>query len=668
MSPRQPRDQKVTIPAFPPSRWRTAIGAGVIVGAGALAYANGLAGPFLLDDRLTVVENAQIRHLWPLSQALFAARETPTAGRPLVNLSFAMNYAAGGLQVHGYHLVNITIHVACALLLFGVVRRVLNGPAARSQWAGVADGVALASAALWLLHPLNTEAVNYLTQRTELMMGLFYIGTFYAMVRADDSPRPRLWRAASVCACALGMACKETMVTAPLMVWLYDWRIRGETVRETFRTRGLFYAALGSTWILLVALQWSGPRIHSAGWTAGVDVWTYLLNQTVMITRYLRLAVWPTGLVLAYGYPIPLAPTDVLPDAVIVLGLLAGTLVALRTAPRVGFLLAWTVMTLAPTSSIVPIATEVGAERRMYVPLMALAVLATVGIARLAQAIDRRSPQSTRRLGSTCAVVAVVAMAGAYGAETAARNREYRSGLVMAQTVLARWPTGYAHFLLATELISTGERAAALPHLQLAVRDVPRAEMTLGTELAKAGQRDDALAHLQTFVRLQPLMLEAVPARNLIGRLLMERGQFDAAADQFRLVLQMNPAFAEAHGYLADALFERKQFAQALPEYRQYLVSFPRDATATLRVGVAFERLGRSDDALAAFRRTLELDPHNGLAARDAAINRLTADDYAGVVAFGQQAAAINPDDPIAHDVLGLGLAYESRWADATAE
>jgi tetratricopeptide (TPR) repeat protein len=570
-----------------------------------------------------------------------------------------------GLEVRGYHLVNIAIHLTCGLLLFGVVRRVLNGPTFRSEWSGASDGVALAAAALWLLHPLNSEAVDYLTQRTELMMGLFYIGTFYPMVRADGSARPLLWRIVAVGACALGMACKETMVTAPIMVWLYDWRIRGESVRDTFRRRGPFYAALASTWLLLVALQWSGPRIHSAGWSAGIGVWTYLLNQAVMITRYLRLTVWPAGLVLAYGYPLQLTLNDVLPNAVTVFGLLVTTLVTLRLAPRVGFLLTWVVLTLAPTSSLVPIATEVGAERRMYVPLMALAVLAAVGLARAAQVIDWRS---RRRLGSACALTAVVAVTAAYGVETADRNREYQSGLIMAQTVLARWPTAYAHFLLATELIGVGDRLGALPHLQVAVRDVPRAEMILGVELAKAGQLDDALSHLQAFVRLEPLMLEAVPARNLIGRLLTQRGQREAAANQFRLVLQMDPAFVEAHGHLADALFELSQFAAALSEYRQYLEAFPRDAPATLKLGVALDKLGHSDEALAAFRRVLDLDPHNALAARDAAINRLTADDYAGTVIFGRRAVAAKPDDPVAHDVLGIGLAFESHWADAMAE
>jgi tetratricopeptide (TPR) repeat protein len=163
-------------------------------------------------------------------------------------------------------------------------------------------------------------------------------------------------------------------------------------------------------------------------------------------------------------------------------------------------------------------------------------------------------------------------------------------------------------------------------------------------------------------------MLEAVPARNLIGRLLTQRGQFEAAADQFRLVLQMDRSFLEAHGHLADTLFEQRQFADAVYEYRQYLAAFPRDAAATLKLAVAFDKLGRSDDALVAFRRVLDLDPHNGLAARDAAINRLTVDDYAGTVTFARQAVAANPDDAVAHDVLGVGLAFESQWAGAAGE
>jgi hypothetical protein len=144
------------------------------------------------------------------------------------------------------------------------------------------------------------------------------------------------------------------------------------------------YSALAGTWVILAVLLQAGARIHSAGFSAGVSPWTYLLNQTVMLVRYLRLAVWPNGLVVNYGWPRPLALVDVLPAALLIVALIALTGLALRRRPMLGFLGAWFFLTLAPTSSILPIATEVGAERRMYLPLIALVALALIGLARLA--------------------------------------------------------------------------------------------------------------------------------------------------------------------------------------------------------------------------------------------------------------------------------------------
>src|SRR4029077_5280746 len=135
---------------------------------------------------------------------------------------------------------------------------------------------------------------------------------------------------------------------------------------------------LAASWLLLFVLLRSGPRMHSAGFSAGVSPWMYLTNQAVMVTRYLRLTVWPRDLVVNYGWPVPMRVAEVWPQALLVCRARAAVTIALARVPRVGFLGAWFFLTLAPTSSFVPIATEVGAERRMYVPLMALAVLAVL--------------------------------------------------------------------------------------------------------------------------------------------------------------------------------------------------------------------------------------------------------------------------------------------------
>ena len=155
------------IPAAGGIGWRVA----VITLAVVLTYANSLHGPFILDDNAAIVQNEQIRELSRPGAVLLPESESPVAGRPLVNLSFALNYAAGGLNVVGYHAVNVALHVVCGLLVFGVIRRTLELPRVRQYFDGNSINIAFAAALLWAVHPLNSEVVDYLTQRSESQAG-----------------------------------------------------------------------------------------------------------------------------------------------------------------------------------------------------------------------------------------------------------------------------------------------------------------------------------------------------------------------------------------------------------------------------------------------------------------------------------------------------------------
>src|ERR1022692_1539631 len=198
----------------------------MVVAAGLLAYHNSFTGPFIFDDFYSIEDNPTIHHLWPIWQTLSPPRiGAPTVeGRPLVNLSLAINYALGGYRLWGYHALNLTIHILAALTLFGIVRRTLLQPRLQERFGAAADGLALAVAVLWMVHPLQTESVTYIIQRAESLMGLFYLLTLYCFLRAAGAGGPGRfwWLAASVFACLLGMATKEVMVSAPLVVLLYD--------------------------------------------------------------------------------------------------------------------------------------------------------------------------------------------------------------------------------------------------------------------------------------------------------------------------------------------------------------------------------------------------------------------------------------------------------------
>ncbi|MEI6084764.1 MAG: hypothetical protein WCS70_10725, partial [Verrucomicrobiota bacterium] len=241
----------------------------VVLGVG--VYANSLRGPFIFDDGHGITQNLSIRQF---RTALTPPPNSGMGGRPVVNLTFALNYAVGGLDVRGYHAVNVAIHILAGLVLFGILRRTPG-----------AAGIALAVAALWVVHPLLTESVVYVSQRTETLMSLFLLLTLYCAIRG--------WNLAAIVACGLGMGCKEVMVVAPVVVVLYDY-VFGADMRAR---RGL-YAGLAATWLMLPLLM--GGVAVQAKMGEGLDYftpWTYAKTQATVIVHYLRLAFVPYPLV-----------------------------------------------------------------------------------------------------------------------------------------------------------------------------------------------------------------------------------------------------------------------------------------------------------------------------------------------------------------------------------
>ena len=563
--------------------WRIAL----ILLAALAVYANSLSGPFVFDDRGTIVDNRTIEDLFS-PEVLSAPRETPTAGRPVVNASFALNHAFGGRGVTGYHVVNIAIHAMCALAIYGLVRR------------SATTRIAFAVALLWAVHPLNSEAVNYVTQRTESLMALFYLLTIYCAIRAHDARQRPRWTVLAIVACALGMASKESMATAPLMVMLYDRVFLFASWRDALRARGRLYAGLAATWLVLAAVMWNAPRGLSAGFAAhDADVWTYMLNQSVMIVRYLWLAVWPRDLVLYYGWPLRLTVPDVFPQAIFVLALVGAAAVALWRWPRMGFLGAWFFVMLAPTSSIVPIATEVGAERRMY--------LASIAVIALAVLLWRRLVPSDRAGAVALASVALLLAAG-----TVARNRDYRSSLRLAQTTHERWPTSGSASMYGTELAAAGRLDEAERHLRAAAPVHPPAAYFLGTVLAAQGKRAEAIDEFRAYIATQPGELDQVHlARALLADALTRERRPEEAAAVYREMLAVRPQDADASRLLAQILLSQEKYQDAAAHYRAALAVNPNDVPSLGGLGIALASSGQLEEAIKAFQRAADLDPGN---------------------------------------------------------
>jgi Flp pilus assembly protein TadD len=612
---------------------RQALHAAALVLCGAIVFANGLGGPFVIDDSTAIESNMTIRRLLPLSEALSPPRDTPVAGRPLVNLSFALNFAVSGLDPRGYRITNLAIHLLAALVLFGVVRRTLEREGMPLALRSHARDAAFACALIWTIHPLQTEVVNYVTQRTSSLKGLLYLLTLYCSIRGLGARHGR-WHATAVAACAAGMASKESMATAPLLVALYDRTFVYGSFRQAFRERWRLYAALAATWLIVAALLATGPR-STAGFGSGVDPMTYLLNQATVIVDYLRLTFLPRALVLDYGIPRSLTIADVVAPGLVVAGLVVVTVVALARWPRIGFLGAWFFVTLAPTSSFVPIATEVGAERRMYLPLAAIVVLAVCGT--IVALAGRRV---SRRAASGVLAVVCVLLAGT----TVLRNFEYRSGLSLARVTVERRPHGRAFLRLGVLLFEAGRRAEAFDYTYRAkAQNAVGARFVLGTEYLVEGRIDEGIRELTEFLHRHPNHSNTINAREMLGRVHLARGDLDAARREFGAILQSVPGHLRANEGMGDVLLAQARMADALPHLEYVARRRAGDVTALGKLGTALLAVHRADDAVEILRSAVAAAPGHPHARRMLGRALATVGRFEEALAQLEQAVELDP-------------------------
>ena len=561
----------------------------------ALAYSNTFHVPFLFDDIPSILGNASLRHLAPLPGPLLPPDATSLSGRPLPNLTFALNYAVGGTHVAGYHAVNLLIHLFCAWVLFDLVRRTLLLPRLRERYGADAAFLGAAAALVWALHPLVTESVTYLIQRVESLAALFYLLTLYCMVRASAGGR-RAWEAAAVASCFLGMATKEVAATAPLAALLLDRTFIAGSFARALRARRGFYLCLAGTWLLLLALVadtgWS--RAGTAGFGGGASASSYWLAQFQAVARYLRLSAWPSGLTFDYGTAALKEPATSLACAFLVVPVVILVAVAVFRKPMVGFLGALPFLVLAPTC-VVPVVTQTIAEHRMYLPLASEVVLVVVAAHALA---GRR------------ALVGLMGVALLLGVLTFQRNLDYRSEKSLWADTVAKAPSNArAHCALGIALLSDpGGKPEALSELWKALELEPRyplAETELGIALkVPPGDTAEATEHFRNALRMDPGF---ALAHFQLGLSLAEAGQTSAAIEELGTAARLEPGNADAHNNLGVALCVAGRLPEGILEMRTALRIRPDFATAHFDLGCALEQLGRHAEAASEFEAVLAL-------------------------------------------------------------
>lgn len=532
-----------------------------------LPYQGRLGGPFVFDDEDAIVQNTS---LTSLESALSPPRETPVAGRPLVNLSLAVDYAVHGLDPSGFHRTNLLLHGCCVLLAFAVVRRLLRTRSMPGWVSERAEAHAFLAAALFCVHPMTIELVLYTSQRTESVMAACYLGALWLLLR--DTPQRQSWPWALLVS-LLGICAKEVYATAPLVLLAFDRAFLHGSARAALRSRAKFYAALASCWVPALLLQLTGPRSDSVQ----LFSWDYALTQARIVPEYLMRATWPGQPVLDYGQLWPQSFADAWPAlAITSLAAIGGLTLAWRR-PRIGFIAVWVLLILAPSSSILSVHTEIGADRRFYLPLIGVLVCwvlaASALLTRLLALASSTTQTHTRRLGFALCLVLVLVIAGttrSYAtdfrsveafwraavqarpqnarahynlAETWRRNGQLDKAIASFEAALDRQDSyADAHTNLAGLLLARGQLADGLFHARRGAelaRTSSAAHFNLALACALNGQTACVVRELKWTLRLQPGHWDA---HRKLAQTYLATGQTDQASEQARLVLAHSPA------------------------------------------------------------------------------------------------------------------------------
>ncbi len=585
-----------------------------------IVYYTALSSPFIFDDVISVTANPSITRLWPLVGTAEAPgpfnppSDLPTSGRPLVNASLAVNYRLGGFNPWGYHFFSIVVHFLSALLVMTVVERSLRSRYFLGKFDRAALPLAFLTAALWSVHPLQTETVVYVTQRTELMAGFFYLVTLYAGIRyweANHLLGKRFWMVAASAACLAGMACKEMMATAPLVVLMYERTFVAGTFRKAAMRSWQLYAGLAISWLLLIFLNIDRPRAHSAGFDLGISAPEWWLMQTKVLLVDLRKIVWPWPILIHYEMPYFQTIGSAWPWVVGAALLLIATVFLFWRRSAVGFVAASAIVILSPTL-VVPIVTEVTADRRMYLPLVGFAAAFVAGVYRLLTLAQQRlgiEAASTRRpLVATAILVGIVT--GLFGVATARRADAFHEPLKLWKEAIEHDPhDAIAQNNLANSLLENGNSDEALDHYRQALDiqpDYAVARVNFGYLLDSLGRIDEAIANFNEVLRLNP---DEPSALFNLGAALNQQAKYAEAKVQFEKLLQVAPAFPWARYNLGNSLLNLGDLDDARQQYELQLAQRPDLPEVHNNLGIVLSKLGQKERAIAEFREAVRLRP-----------------------------------------------------------
>jgi tetratricopeptide (TPR) repeat protein len=578
-----------------------------------LAYSNTFYSPFVFDDIHSIVENPKIRQI-----SNFFTLEGLKSNRYIGQLSFALNYWVHGLDVVGYHVVNLVIHIINGLLVYLLVIYTFRAP--RLEGSGI-DGraVAVFSSLLFVAHPVQTQAVTYIVQRYASMATMFYLGSVVFYVRWRLGGRV-WWYVGAVVLAVLGMKTKEICFTLPVVVFLYEVIFFGRPERRRF----LYLIPLFLT-MVIIPLSLLGANISEGNVVHKITTATraqtviprtdYLFTELRVIVTYIRLLLFPVNQKVLYDYPIfrTLFNPQVLLSLMGHLILLGVAVVLLLTSRKnesfkvlriTAFGIFWFYVTLSVESGVIPVA-DVIFEHRLYLPSVGI----FIGMSTILFYFVRRIELAGYRKSFWVAQLVFIAVVLLLVGLTYSRNRIWQDELTFWQDVVRknqRHPGALSN--LAGAYFERGQIEKALQYYKRAIELCPDFAVSyngLGSLYLKTGQPEKALNVLKKAVQLNPTYVDAI---NNLGIACLATGALEAALTYFRRTTELSPYYYKGYYNMGMVLIKKKELSKAIEALKKSIAINPSYIQAYLNLGIAYAMNGDLDKAENCFRQVIKIN------------------------------------------------------------
>ena len=636
------------------------------------------------DDAAYVYENPAITGGLSLHGIVRAFTHNDGAGEwlPLTAISRMLDWQLYGANAGGHHLTNVLLHAATAILLFLVLRN-MTGALWRSAFV----------AAVFAIHPLRVESVAWVTERKDVLSGLFFMLTLlcYAKAVAGDPlsqrfnaagkgpvarteaahspvvPRvtgheSRFYWLALLCF-TFGLLSKSTLVTLPFVLLLLDyWPLQRMTPASGLDVRRIGHLALEKIPFLLLSAAACVATVLSQKdaikSVQDVDSPSRISNALVAYTDYLGQMLYPVGLAVLYPHPgNHLSVWHVGLAVLVLLSISAGVLAGCRKHPYllVGWL--WYLGMLVPVIGFVQVGEQARADRYTYLPQIGLYILVAWGVAELCGALRwRRAVLGSSALATLAGLLAVAYVQTGYWKDSIA---------LWTHTLACTSGNAFAHYHLGSALADQAKPAEAIQQYEQALQlkpDYPEALNNFGIALARQGKLAEAIQHYERVLQLRP---GSAGTLNNLGAALAGQGKWAEAIQRFQQALQLNPDDAEVHNNLGKALAAQGKWAEATQHYERALQVKPDDVDAHYNLGRALAAQGKLAEAMQHYERALQLKPDYPEALNTLGIALARQGELAEAVQHFQRALQLKPDYADAQNNLGKALAGEGQWDEA---